>query len=97
MATNRKRGRFDDDPPDLVDADLAGDVVTITLPDLEARAVVRAARVGLALSPTMRTPQCEAGLTKLAVAVGDDRPDRLGPLRHEPVVDRFDRRTREGR
>jgi hypothetical protein len=38
-----------------------------------------------------------AGLTKRAVAVGDDRPDRLGPLHHEPVVDRFDRALGEGR
>jgi hypothetical protein len=65
-----------DDPLDLVDGDLAGDVVTITLPEPEAKAVTRAARLfRLALSPSIRTPALDAGLTKLAVAVGDDPPE----------------------
>jgi hypothetical protein len=82
-----------DDPLDLADADLAGDVVTIVLAEQEARALARAARLSiLVLGPT---PALDAGLSKLAVAVGE--PDRLGPLRHQPVVDRFDRALGEER
>jgi hypothetical protein len=65
---------FDGDPLDLVDADLSGDVVVITLPELEARAIVRAAQsFRLALGSGARTPVLDRGLTKLAVAVGEDR------------------------
>jgi len=40
----RSQRWFEDDPLDLVDADLAGDVVVITLPEQEARALVKAAQ-----------------------------------------------------
>jgi hypothetical protein len=97
MATNRKRGlRGADDPLDLADADLAGDVVTITLPWPQARALATAARFAQSRG-FMLDLALDAGLTKLAVAVGDHRPDGLGPLRHQPVVDRFDASLGEGR
>jgi hypothetical protein len=83
-----------DDPLDLADADLAGDVVTIVLAEQEARALARAAWFAQSQGP-MLDPALDAGLAKLAVAVGE--PDRLGPMHHQPVVDRFDRRTREAR
>jgi hypothetical protein len=89
----RRRRRFDDDPLDLVDADLAGDCITITLPCPQANALARAARFSILLLGPI--PALDAGLSKLAVAVGE--PDRLGPLHHRPVVDRFDASLGEGR
>jgi hypothetical protein len=70
MATNRKRGlRGADDPLDLADADLAGDVVTVVLPEQEARALARAARFSILVLGA--SPALDAGLSKLAVAVGE--------------------------
>jgi hypothetical protein len=86
-----------DDPLDLADADLAGDVVTITLPWPQARALATAARFAQSRG-FMLDLALDAGLAKLGVAVGDDRPDRLGPMHHESVVDCFNAsRTRTAR